>query len=48
MEDLVERLVEWKLKPEIIVTDRFSLEQAAEAYRVADEGHCGKVCIVMD
>ena len=48
MEDLVEKLIEWKLKPEIIVTHRFSLEQAAEAYRVADEGQCGKVCIVME
>lgn len=48
MEDLVEKLVAWKLKPEIIVTHRFSLEQAAEAYRVADEGQSGKVCIVMD
>jgi threonine dehydrogenase-like Zn-dependent dehydrogenase len=48
MEDLVEKLVEWKLKPEIIVTHRVSLEQAAEAYRVADEGQCGKVCIVME
>jgi len=48
MEDLVEKLVEWNLKPEIIVTHRFSLEEAAEAYRVADEGQSGKVCIVFD
>jgi threonine dehydrogenase-like Zn-dependent dehydrogenase len=48
MEDLVEKLVEWKLNPDVIVTHRFSLEQAAEAYRVADEGQCGKVCIVME
>ena len=48
MEDLVEKLVAWKLKPEIIVTHRFSLDQAAEAYQVADEGQSGKVCIVMD
>ena len=48
MEDLVEKLVEWKLRPEIIVTHRFSLEQAAEAYRIVDEGQCGKVCIVME
>ena len=48
MEDLVEKLVEWELQPEIIVTHRFPLEQAAEAYRVADEGQCGKVCIVME
>lgn len=48
MEELVEKLVAWQLKPEIIVTHRFPLEAAAEAYRVADEGHSGKVCIVMD
>jgi threonine dehydrogenase-like Zn-dependent dehydrogenase len=48
MEDLVEKLVAWKLKPELIVTHRFSLEQVAEAYRIADEGQSGKVCIVMD
>jgi threonine dehydrogenase-like Zn-dependent dehydrogenase len=48
LEDLVDRLVEWNLKPEIIVTHRLPLEQAAEAYRIADEGQSGKVCIVMD
>lgn len=47
MEDLVEKLVEWQLKPEVIVSHRFSLDEAAEAYRVADEGQSGKVCIVM-
>lgn len=48
MEDLVEKLVEWNLKPEVIVSHRFPLNQAEEAYRVADEGQSGKVCIVMD
>ena len=48
MEDLVEKLVEWDLKPEVIVSHRFTLDQAAEAYRVADEGQSGKVCIVME
>lgn len=48
MEDLVEKLVEWNLKPEVIVSHRFSLDQAEEAYRVADEGQSGKVCIVME
>ena len=48
MEDLVERLVEWKLRPEVIVTHRFPLEEAAEAYRVADAGQSGKVCLVME
>jgi len=48
MEDLVEKLVEWELKPEVIVTHRFPLEEAVEAYRVADQGQSGKVCIVME
>jgi threonine dehydrogenase-like Zn-dependent dehydrogenase len=48
MEDLVEKLVEWNLKPEVIVSHRFPLSEAAEAYRVADEGQSGKVCIVFD
>lgn len=48
MEDLVEKLVEWNLKPEIIVSHRFALDQAVEAYQVADEGQSGKVCIVME
>jgi hypothetical protein len=34
------------LHPERIVTDRFTLDQADEAYRVADRGAAGKVCIV--
>jgi threonine dehydrogenase-like Zn-dependent dehydrogenase len=48
MEDLTEKLVEWDLRPEVIVSHRFPLDQAAEAYRVADQGESGKVCIVMD
>ena len=48
MEDLVEKLVEWDLKPEVTVTHRFTLDQAADAYRVADEGQSGKVVIVFD
>ena len=48
MEDLVEKLVEWNLRPEITATHRFPLEEAVEAYRIADEGQSGKVCIVME
>ena len=48
MEDLVEKLVQWQLKPEVIVSHRFTLDQAEEAYKVADAGQSGKVCIVMD
>lgn len=45
MEELVERLVRWNLHPEDIVTHRFSLEQAAEAYKLMASGHCGKVAV---
>jgi threonine dehydrogenase-like Zn-dependent dehydrogenase len=45
MSELVERLSRWDLHPELTVTHRFPLEQAAEAYRVADEGQSGKVVI---
>jgi threonine dehydrogenase-like Zn-dependent dehydrogenase len=46
MADLVERLSRWELHPEKTVTHRFTLKQAPEAYRVMDEGQCGKVVIV--
>jgi len=45
MEDLVEKLLRWNIHPEVTVTHTFSLEEAAEAYRVMDEGKCGKVVI---
>ncbi|CAA9560489.1 MAG: Hypothetical zinc-type alcohol dehydrogenase-like protein YphC [uncultured Thermomicrobiales bacterium] len=48
MEELVEKLVTWGLRPEITVSHRFSLQEAHDAYRVADGGQAGKVCIVMD
>lgn len=48
MEDLVERLSRWGLHPEKTVTHRFTLDQAAEAYDVADQGQSGKVVIVFD
>jgi threonine dehydrogenase-like Zn-dependent dehydrogenase len=48
MEDLLEHLVRWDLHPETIVTDRFGLDQAEEAYQVAAAGRGGKVCIVFD
>jgi hypothetical protein len=47
MEELVERLVRWDVHPELTVTDSFPLTQAAEAYRVADDGRRGKVGLVM-
>lgn len=48
MEDLLARLPRWGLHPEAVVTHRFPLAEAAEAYRVADGGRAGKVCLVMD
>jgi len=45
MEELVERLVRWKLHPEEIVTHRFALEQAGGAYALMASGKCGKVAV---
>lgn len=45
MEQLMELLVRWDLHPEMMVTDRFALEDADAAYRLADEGKSGKVAI---
>jgi len=45
MEELVERLVRWKLHPEEIVTHRFALEQAGDAYALMASGKCGKVAV---
>ena len=48
MEDLVERLLAWEMRPEVIVSHRFPLEEAVEAYCVADAGQSGKVTLVME
>ena len=48
MEELVERLVRWNLHPADIITHRFPLEQAAEAYALMSSGKCGKVAICQD
>jgi threonine dehydrogenase-like Zn-dependent dehydrogenase len=45
MEELVERLVRWNLHPEEIVTHKFALEQAGEAYALMASGKCGKVAV---
>lgn len=45
MEELVERLVRWNLHPEDIVTHRFSLDQASDAYELMASGRCGKVAV---
>ncbi len=48
MEDLVEKLVRWNIHPEDLVTHRYPLEQADEAYRLMASGACGKVAVVFD
>jgi threonine dehydrogenase-like Zn-dependent dehydrogenase len=48
MEDLIEHLVRWNLHPEVMVTDRFTLDQAKQAYEAFDSGHTGKVAIVWE
>ncbi len=48
MEELVERIVRWGIHPEDLVTHRFKLEDAPEAYSLMAEGKCGKVAIVFD
>jgi threonine dehydrogenase-like Zn-dependent dehydrogenase len=48
MAELVQRLSRWNIHPDKTVTHRFSLDQADEAYKVADAGQSGKVAIVFD
>ena len=48
MEELVERLVRWNLHPADIITHRFSLGQAADAYALMASGKCGKVAVCAD
>jgi len=48
MEELVERLVRWNLHPADIITHRFALEEAADAYALMASGKCGKVAVCSD
>lgn len=46
MAELLDRLVRWDLHPDKVVTERFPLGQAGDAYAVADRGSAGKVAIL--
>lgn len=46
MEDLVEHLVRWGIHPDRLITHRFELKDASEAYRLMASGKCGKVAVV--
>ncbi|HSR17713.1 MAG TPA: hypothetical protein VLM39_06420, partial [Ignavibacteriaceae bacterium] len=48
MEELVERLVRWKINPESLITHRFKLEDVSAAYSLMASGKCGKVAVVFD
>jgi threonine dehydrogenase-like Zn-dependent dehydrogenase len=48
MEGLVKRLVRLNIHPEDLVTHRFPLERADEAYSLLTSGNCGKVTVVFD
>jgi len=48
MEDLVERLVRWGIHPEDLITHKFPLEQAGEAYSLMASGNCGKVAVTFE
>lgn len=48
MEELVELLVRWDLRPDRMVTHRFQVSDADEAYRLADSGAAGKIALVFD
>ncbi len=43
MEDTIEHIVRWGLRPEDIVTHTFPLEQVSEAFELSDKGEAGKV-----
>lgn len=48
MEELVERLVRWNIKPELLITHRFKLNEVSNAYSIMAGGKCGKVAVVFD
>ena len=48
MEELVERIVRWGIHPEELVTHRFSLDDASDAFALMAEGKCGKVAVCFD
>lgn len=48
MEELVERIVAWGIHPEELVSHRFPIEKASEAYALMAGGKCGKVAVVFD
>ena len=48
MEELVERLFRWGIHPADLITHRFPVGEADEAYALMASGRCGKVAVCFD
>ena len=48
MEELVERILRWGIRPDTLITHRFGLEDVSEAYALMATGKCGKVAVAFD
>lgn len=48
MEELIERIERWGIHPADLVTHRFPLDEAPEAYGLMASGKCGKVAVCFD
>lgn len=48
MEEVVEKIVRWKIKPAALITHRFSLDKTEDAYKTMAGGKSGKVAVVFD
>jgi threonine dehydrogenase-like Zn-dependent dehydrogenase len=48
MEELTERIVRWKIKPEKLITHKFKLNDAGAAYSLMASGKCGKIAVIFD
>lgn len=48
MEELVERIIRWGIRPDKLITHRFELKDVSHAYSLMASGKCGKVAVVFD
>lgn len=48
LEELVERIDRWGMHPDATCTHRLALQDAAQAYDLADKGIGGKICVVFE
>lgn len=48
MEDLVDKLERWGIHPDELITHKFTLDKASQAYELMASGKCGKVAVVFE